>query len=65
MNAIQFAHLKEFETIYKSKNSRETKFIKVTLQIVADSEHDYDIIRKDLANHIDKPLPRYLCINEQ
>ena len=64
MKTIHNAHVKEFETVY-NKGTHKTKWIKVVLQVLANTEDEYDKIRKELVTHMDKDLPRYMKLNEQ
>lgn len=65
MIPINYAHVKEFETVYKRGDPNNgVNWVKVTLQIVVLNRQEAEEVCSKLTKHIEKPLPRYLSLVE-
>jgi hypothetical protein len=61
---IEYAHLKEFRTVYERNRPSVAKWIEVKLQVIVTDKQEAESVCKELAMHMDTVLPRFLVLTE-
>lgn len=66
MKPIEYAHVKEFKTVYaRNDPNNGPKWVEVKLQVIVSNRREAEAVCKELAVHMDTPLPRFLVLTEQ
>jgi hypothetical protein len=69
MKTIEYAHVKEFKTVWARNTIGDPnmgpKWVEVKLQVIVSDRNEAEAVCKELATHMDTPLPRFLVLTEQ